>query len=343
MAKTIFVLGAGASIPYGFPSGAGLVNQISSALTSLCADGESTRSLSNCLKTAGKFDLESLVEFRDSLYLSRTYSIDAFLQRRKEFRELGKILIRNILLDSEYYSRAKYYTSVRNMDLPDMKEFQANDWYRYFFNEIKDQEDFNFKIYTYNYDRSLEYYLVSAYQHFFSFSLDQAFQRVRAMDIIHLHGSLGRFKAESDFSENCYGLRDNLNDYDRLVKRSNDLEIIYEASQHNIDRLHEDIKIARHVVFIGFGFDKNNMANLRFNEIEFDYKTQKIYASRLGISDNEFQYRLLAKTKLSSDTIIRHGPHRAGDNYYLPDIVFSGSETALEFMRNTLPPSTYVG
>lgn len=344
MPKTVFILGAGASIPYGFPSGVALVEKMILLLSKLKTSSyREIDPLRNLILENPENDIKFLIEFKRSLYLSRSYSIDAFLERRPKFRELGKILIRYILLECEQQSKTFYFdeNGIRNA-LQD--EFQKNDWYRYFFNEIKDQTSFDFKIYTYNYDRSLEYYLIQSYLHFFDFELSHAIERVSAMDITHLHGSLGRIKTEQDYHENGYGLLDEVVLYKHLKKKSDLLEIIYEASKKNIEKLHMDIKIARHVVFVGFGFDKNNMNNMKLKTIPFssDSDRQTIYASRFRMTENEFYHRLYGNILiLPRNTGPFPGASGAID-YDQDYVVTHADETALDFFRNTLPPSTYV-
>ncbi len=81
---TVFVLGAGASQAYGFPSGAGLVDRICEQLQDPAGDN------ARILMKSGNFSIEDLKTFRRRLRQSRLNSIDAFLQRRTEYADLGK-------------------------------------------------------------------------------------------------------------------------------------------------------------------------------------------------------------------------------------------------------------
>ena len=103
---TVFVLGAGASMPYGFPSGKQLVEHISEATrqktTSLPPIPDDSRYLISreaiqaiLVNNFGKLESE---KFGNALYLSNQYSIDAFLEHRTEFAEIGKLAISLFIL-----------------------------------------------------------------------------------------------------------------------------------------------------------------------------------------------------------------------------------------------------
>src|SRR5262249_30503481 len=110
------VLGAGASQAYGFPSGAELVDRICKRLED--PDGEAARTLSSL----GHNIRNQLAAFRRRLKESRLNSIDAFLQRRQEYAEVGKAAIAQELL--QYETDALLFPS------------RECDWYRTLFNEI---------------------------------------------------------------------------------------------------------------------------------------------------------------------------------------------------------------
>ena len=89
---TVLVLGAGASIPYGYPSGAGLVKDIFTHITK-----NSWREMYN---RCG-LDSKEMDALKSELYLSQKPSIDAFLEHRPEFMKAGKIAIALSLLSKE--------------------------------------------------------------------------------------------------------------------------------------------------------------------------------------------------------------------------------------------------
>src|SRR6267378_303056 len=91
--RTVLILGAGASMPYGFPSGSGLRRHI--------------------------------IEYLDELLSADTTSIDVFLERRTEFVEIGKAAIAATLIPLES-TRNLFQT----WTLPSVLMSQT--WYQYF-------------------------------------------------------------------------------------------------------------------------------------------------------------------------------------------------------------------
>ena len=87
---TVLILGAGASMPYQFPSGKKLREKI-------------CREIKEPLKDL--FDVPSkkaeVEHFISSFSRSGTSSIDAFLEYRTEFMEIGKLAIALALIPSE--------------------------------------------------------------------------------------------------------------------------------------------------------------------------------------------------------------------------------------------------
>lgn len=82
--QTVFVLGAGASMPYGFPSGDQLVDEI----VQLALE----RPISRTFNDAG-FKNEQVRRFGEDLASSDAPSIDAFLEYRPEFLDICKLAI----------------------------------------------------------------------------------------------------------------------------------------------------------------------------------------------------------------------------------------------------------
>ncbi len=90
----VLVLGAGASSPYGFPVGDELVHE------ALYPFGEIQGSLAADL-SAGGVDPKDIDAFRAALEASLVPSIDAFLETRTEYEQLGKRVIAYLLMHRE--------------------------------------------------------------------------------------------------------------------------------------------------------------------------------------------------------------------------------------------------
>ncbi|WP_430973147.1 SIR2 family protein [Sunxiuqinia rutila] len=328
MPKTVFILGAGASAPYKFPSGVTLVDLIIDELEKIFTRTQRQKSLlGRLLEKEGQLDLNLISSFKSCLFESQAYSIDAFLSRRREFREIGKQLIASILLEYE-----KHCLDNRYLFRPEKPE---EHWYRYFFNEIKDQLDYDFRIYTFNYERSLEYFLVQTFRNYLNLTDEQIWERLKRMNITHLHGSLKGIETLNDLKNFDFGNTSKITEYSHLEILSDRIEVIYEVAESKFDELREDMKKAKNIVFIGFGFDRTNMQNMRLSEMNFEEGTTNIYATTYRMSHNEVQHRFFKYINMYSKQTGYSIPNQK------EDIIKASNETAAEFLKNTLPHDAY--
>ena len=155
--STIFILGAGASWPYGYPTASGLRENIIHQYQDVI---EEMGSLMNLKKQSISDTVELLKTIVSKFDLSNTNSIDLFLTRNSETVDikLGKQLIWLFIMWFE--RRSKLSSQIKESD---------EDWYYEFFNEltgdITSKNDLNslpeekIVFITFNYDRSLENYL----------------------------------------------------------------------------------------------------------------------------------------------------------------------------------------
>src|SRR5947208_1187998 len=95
---TVFILGAGASKPYGYPTGPELIAKM------LNLKDEVARVIQECGTGADQWRA-----FQDSLRKSSQGSIDAFLERRPDLRGIGKLLIAANILHCE--NESAFYVS----------------------------------------------------------------------------------------------------------------------------------------------------------------------------------------------------------------------------------------
>jgi hypothetical protein len=174
-----FVLGAGASMPYGFPSGRTLATKLLQAPT------RDSFFFGMSPDEKGLF-LKAHATFADALRGSRIETIDEFLRGRQDLMRIGKSLIAMHILESE-----DQYTRTAEI-IAD----EADDWLRLLWNNIKappgDFEKQPIRFITFNYDRLLEHYIINAMMHSYNCSWAEASKSVLSNPIIHLHGRLGR-------------------------------------------------------------------------------------------------------------------------------------------------------
>lgn len=246
--RTLLVLGAGASIPYGQLSGADLANQLSRFAGK--KNSEIVAQLCQCGLTESH-----VMGFFDAFLRSRLSSIDAFLAKRTEFADAGKLAIAYLL------GRRENPGSLFAADT-------SSDWYRYFWNQlVADLEaadkfqDAQLRVLTFNYDRSFEYFLFDATKHTFGLSSDEALKWSKAIKTVHVYGSLGDFDIVTRGS--CRAFSPNMTleelriaaDGIRVIPEARDSDQVFELSR-------EWFKWAELTLFLGFGFDYLNCQRL---------------------------------------------------------------------------------
>jgi len=275
---SVLVLGAGASRPYGLPLGAELRN-------SICRIADGHDVLAKTIQRFANIDLDETVNFARQFKRSHVKSIDAFLAKRNEFTEIGKLVIATVLIEKENPDRL--------LDAVD-----AEHWYSYIWNlmisdidNISQLQSNRIKFITFNYDRSLEYFLHLATKNTFGVGDKKAQQALKGIDILHVYGSLGEFHYLP--GENVRQYLNDLNDVSLQIA-ANGIEIIPEARNDGkaflvARRLCAD---AERIGFLGFGFDPLNIERLGLADIlklrtEHNQVAPLIVASTFGVTNAE--------------------------------------------------------
>lgn len=123
----------------------------------------------------------------------------------------------------------------------------------------------NLTIVTFNYDRSLEYYLINAIKHGYPGHSDEDYKRqLKKINIFHIYGHVGELPEIGDGRIVPYGAQ---TDFLRVLKRSEGLRIIpelREADNPTIGEIRNGISKASNIFFIGFGYDAENLNLLGF-------------------------------------------------------------------------------
>ncbi len=243
--KTLIVLGAGASKSYGYPLGQELINDIiercKPSTTRILDYRRDYERLSDCLK------------FYEPL------SIDAFLthyKTDKRFVEAAKMKIVEVLLQPK---RSKAFQSER-ID---------GHWYRFFWDALvagstpdelaSANHDPRFNVITFNYDVSLEHYLLSrifSHHGFFTEEQKRTFWRTVSKRIHHVYGSIEDVHEPSYLQEFAQG-NHNL-DERSLLERSKRIRLIDERDETDYAEMRELFKDVSQIIFLGFGFDETN-------------------------------------------------------------------------------------
>jgi|SRR5579859_2327173 len=257
--KSVIVLGAGASKPYGFPLG----HELREALK------HQVMPHSNKLIACG-LKLDDLKAFNHVLTYGTFDSVDELLETKEEFREVGGFAIALTMFPLE------------NFD----KIFPANDWYLKFFNllKFKSGDDASWlTIVTFNYDRSLEHFLAHSIEmQCHPSAIDSARRKLNSIKIIHPHGSLG------DYPKVPYGLQDAATieqiPESQLKDAAERIKLVHENVAHTPEYQEAQLAIgqAARVFFIGFGYEQRSLERL-FSQSDY---TSWIAGTTLNLPSN---------------------------------------------------------
>ncbi len=264
---TVFVLGAGASMPYGYPSGDILRSDI---IANLSDYNDFYREILH-----GGFSEDVISNFKDSFFYSSRASIDAFLEYRTEFIDIGKRVIARSLIPYE--------------NLNTLFEEGKGKWYDYFFNRLSlsfDDFDKNqFGVITYNYDRSFEQFLFTALKNTYNKTDEECVSKLEKIPIIHVHGKLNDLKWQNSAGRE-YDKDRNYGAY--LLHSANGIKIIHEDidDSESFKEAHKLLDHSEKIYFLGFGYNEKNLERLKISE----YLDRTIQGTSLGLLRAETDY-----------------------------------------------------
>jgi hypothetical protein len=263
--RTVFVLGAGASDPFGFPIGRQLYKRVVETLLEQNGGFLALRQLG--------FASDEIESFRIQLSHSGRQSVDAFLEHRPELRRIGKAAMAYILVGRES---------------PERLFADEGDWLGYLYNRIPNplrelvSETVSFL--TFNYDRSLEHFLFSALSNGFGADEETCIEALKKIPIVHLHGSLGRLPWQA---KDLFRPYEAIPDAHALEIASTGIKIVHDDITDGRDAdfaLAKDLlERAKQVYFLGFGYDRTNMQRLGIAQLE----ERKCYGTGLGLTGRE--------------------------------------------------------
>ena len=287
--NTVLILGAGASRPYGFPSGDELARKLL----------RPTRKTLRLLREIG-LSMGDFRSFRDAFTKFDQGSVDAFLEHRHaEFGEIGKLLIAASLIECE-----------EPLELSSSTGEREGKWYRTLFCDYLLRQDSdrsieafkqnNLTVLTYNYDRSLEQWLVNQFTSLWRLQEDDALDLLAHLPIIHLHGQLGELCPDEPDNPLPESLK--LRPYntslstDSLKTGAAGIRIIHEEPKGDeFRRAGEALREAEAVVFFGFGYHPTNVQRLRLrdhcvnrlNVREGQSRSAQLHGTTYGLTESE--------------------------------------------------------
>lgn len=270
--KKVFILGAGASCDFGFPSGMELMQEIHSVWNSQQGEihtnyahfKEQLKGFSRLPKEREKQVVaKKIKKLSDRLYFSGADSIDDFLSQCKDEVDVqfGKLTILKIILEKE--QKAK--------EFGDGTLFKWEEsWLRVLFGEefrfenieqLKkkvEKEQFYFVIF--NYDRCVEHFLYTAIQNYYGLEDEGIKNIINKMKFYHVYGRLAPLDWQPEGNPVSFGnvFGDVSDGLYRLVPN---IKIVNEdrGDVENIkDKINVQIRDADKVYIFGFGFQDSN-------------------------------------------------------------------------------------
>ena len=314
--RIVLVVGAGGSVPYGFPTGDGLKWKLCDELRPVetRADSESAQGgLFDTLLSEG-FSSEKMTALGSRLRKSGWSSIDEFLAEHEELQEVGKAAIAGLIISSE------------DLDLlsepHDAMGQRLGNWYQQFFKAVytpfEDIQKNKVTILTYNYDTSLETYLQTTMSASYSRSPDEIEAALNHVRIVHLHGHL---------ANHVYGSGVNSTS---LRAYAQTMHIVTDEIDDNpqFQQAADSLWEANEIFFIGFGYDPKNLSRLPI-ESKYPFNSSGGLTGRsrprLDIFGTAFDLAPARRTQVQ-DYFSSHG-FRIN--------LGQGNEDAYQYLRNT--------
>ncbi len=285
--ETLFVLGAGASKPYGYPTGENLREYICKqfpALVNLHYQYPESKYIFP--KESQKHYEHEAEKLARVFFKSSTSSIDLFLSRNQSFNEIGKMAILAGILQSEQKSKFREEMEDKNQD-----------WYSYLFkrltNSLIKAEDYKdlgknkVSFITFNYDRSLEQFLYESVVNSYYdeklkdkiYTKQVSFEEIIPFPIIHVHGKVANLHWEG-------GIKYKKIEKIQIEDYVENIRIIFDKqNDEEVKQVRTQIKKAKRIFFIGFAYADENMEVLGIPDVLV--KNQKIYGTAYGMTERE--------------------------------------------------------
>ncbi len=285
--RTVFVLGAGASCPYGYPSGAELRRLI------LYNAGSNYGGLLDSYRNFKSSDLDTnkkntrlqqIKQFIET-FKGADKSIDIFIANNPTYAPIGKYIIAFEMFRAEKEScfREEIQPAREHLENHDNRKyvlgragFKGGNWYSYLFQRITDGlvgrdalPDFsneNISFITFNYDRSIEYILYDSLRCLHSEVAEEKItQTLKQLIILHVYGQIAPLKWQNP--DDYIDYKQNINE-SLLERSSNNIRTIYEEKENpELIEAKNLLQQAEQIFFLGFGFNKENMEVLGLPEL----------------------------------------------------------------------------
>jgi hypothetical protein len=192
---------------------------------------------------------------------ARPPSIDQFLELRPDIADVGKLVIGILLLRAEGKSTERFQSDATE-----------GHWYDFLKSQLLSSTDVfeqnQIRVITFNYERSLEYYLFDSLWPCYCKKMteDEYRKAMNKIHFLHVYGSLGLLPWQSQEDAVQYGSYD----YGQILAASKNIKVLHEGEGDevavNLSKAREWLDWADRVLFLGFGFHPDNVARLQLSE-----------------------------------------------------------------------------
>jgi len=289
--RTVLVLGAGASEPYGFPVGASLARLISQQATQLGealqrGTGHPLRDIALPMVLNGALDIVQVRAFPKAFRESSCSTVDEFVEARGNHRFLTFVKLATVHVLTQHERMETLFPDAGNRPAELNEEV---DWYRYLFGFLRtpsptDFADNQLKVITFNFDRSFEYRLFLMVRASYGLSAEDAGRLVAAIPVFHVHGALGgpRWLGESRPDSRDYSPDPSSEQQVELMDR---IRLVHEElPDSELEPAWRWLEEAQTIAFIGFGYHRLLLQRLRMVGRE---PHCPVYGSTFGFTDTE--------------------------------------------------------
>lgn len=288
--RTVLILGAGASKPYGYPTGDELQKQILANLGDPKSDP--SRQLHQLGHSPAKIE-----EFWRRLQGADADSIDEFLRNQSAFEELGKQAIAQVLMKSEFEHSQ------------DQQKFNraSGSWYQLFKNALVGTGSLHsistglVSVVTFNYDRSFENYLYQTFVNAFSSEEGEILKVLRSIRIHHIHGVLDWLPWQAYKTNRPYG---STFSPDVIKSSAATIKLAHENPRQIDNVASQLIEDAERILFLGFGYAASNLIKLGIARTDI-VKDKRIIGTRFRIPGAHLDDRISEFSALEN---LRHVP-----------------------------------
>lgn len=247
--NTVLILGAGASVDFGYPLGNELKERVAGVF-----DEEFRKQLRDGY--GFRPGIHHLIDkFIEDLSSDRALTIDRFLAKSTlEYKSFGKVAITKVIMDCEDEDQL----------------FKQDSWYNTLYSIINEYPMLEgvsknkLSVVTFNYDRSLEHFLYQRLlDDYGDRRHDEVVSQLGSIPIIHVHGRINPLPWEDRKQAVEYGRNEFVPDIFEIGKQ---LRLPGETNE-SLEIAQQRIDGAEVIYFLGFGYDQSNSESLGVDKI----------------------------------------------------------------------------